>query len=362
MRALRYHAPGDLRVDTDVPEPKCQPHQLKIKPAFVGICGTDLHEYSTATFVPIDTPHPLTGEKAPVGVGHEFSGTITEVGSEVKDGWKVGDKVAVQPTLCCWSQGKHAGCDACDQSAINICSSGGFVGLSGGGGGVSDFVCIDSQFAFKLPSNVDLDVGALVEPLAVAWHAVDQYELRKGDAALVLGAGPIGLSVIQCLKARGAETIIVAEVAAERKAFAKHFGATHIVDPTKEDVAGKAKEITGGKGVDVALDCAGVAASIKSEVAAVRVRGTVVNVAIWEKEVPVQPNWFVFGEKSYKAVLGYLQKDFAGVVKALGDGKLQPTKMITSKIRVDRVVEDGYNALINEKDKHVKILIDVQGS
>lgn len=117
----------------------------------------------------------------------------------------------------------------------------------------------------------------------------------------MLGAGPIGLSVIQCLKARGAETIIVAEVAKERKAFAQHFGATHIIDPIKEDVPAKCKEITGGKGVDVALDCAGVAASIKSAVAAVRVKGTVVNVAIWEKEIPVQPNWFVFGEKTYKA-------------------------------------------------------------
>lgn len=299
MRALRYHAPQDLRVD-DIPEPTCAPHQLKIQPAFVGICGTDLHEYSTATFVPVKDPHPLTGETAPVGVGHEFSGTVTEVGSDVK-GWSVGDKVAVQPTLCCWGEGKHEGCDACGQGAINICSSGGFVGLSGGGGGVSDYVCVDARFVFKLPEGVPLDVGALVEPLAVAWHAVDQYEMKKGDAALVLGAGPIGLSVVQCLKARGAEKIIVAEVAGERKRFARDFGATDIVDPSKEDVVARVKELTGGKGVDVALDCAGVPASIKSAVAAVRVKGTVVNVAIWEKEVPVQPNWFVFGEKTYRA-------------------------------------------------------------
>lgn len=174
MRALRYHGPGDLRVDTDVPEPSCQPHEIKIRPAFVGICGTDLHEYSTATFVPMKDAHPLTGEKAPVGVGHEFSGTITEIGDQVDKGkgWKVGDKVAVQPTLCCWGEGKHSGCDACEQGVINICSSGGFVGLSGGGGGVSDAVCIDQRFVFKLPDGVGLDIGALVEPLAVAWHAV----------------------------------------------------------------------------------------------------------------------------------------------------------------------------------------------
>lgn len=124
---------------------------------------------------------------------------------------------------------------------------------------------------------------ALVEPLAVAWHAVDATYIEKGDDALVLGAGPIGLGVIQCLKARGANQIFVAEVAAERQNFAKHFGATHIFDPTKEDVVARCKELTGGRGPQIALDCAGVAASIKTATLAVRARGRIVNVAIWEK-------------------------------------------------------------------------------
>ncbi|KAI9880267.1 MAG: hypothetical protein M1823_006750, partial [Watsoniomyces obsoletus] len=224
---------------------------------------------------------------------------------------------------------------------------------------MSEAVCIDDGFVFKLPESIPLDIGALVEPLAVAWHAVDQYDIQKGDSALVLGAGPIGLGVVQCLKARGAETIIVAEVAKQRQEYATHFGATHILDPRTEDVVKKCKELCDGQGPKVALDCAGVAASIKTAALAVRARGTVVNVAIWEKEVPVQPNWFVFGEKMFKAVLGYLQKDYAAVINAISEGKLQPVKMITSKIRVDRVVEDGYTPLINEKDKHVKILVDM---
>lgn len=289
MRALRYHGPKDLRVD-NIPEPECQDHQIKVKPAFIGICGTDLHEYSTPTFIPQPgAPHPITGESMPVGVGHEFSGTVVEIGPKAKNdqGLKVGDKVAVQPTLCCWS------CEPCRAGHINSCDKAGFVGLSGGGGGMSDLVCVEASFCFKLPPDIPLDIGALVEPLAVAWHAVDQYPLQQGDETLVLGAGPIGLGVIQCLKARGAGTIIVVEVAAERQNFAKHFGATHILDPTKEDIVKKCKEICGGQGPKVALDCAGVPASIKSGTLALRPRGTLVNVAIWEKEVPVNPNWFV---------------------------------------------------------------------
>lgn len=216
-------------------------------------------------------------------IGHEFSGSVVEIGSKVKNeqGLKVGDLVAVQPTICCFK------CPSCEEGFINCCNSAGFLGFSGGGGGMSDYVCVDASFVFKLPNGIPLEIGALVEPLAVAWHAVDQYPIKEGDDALVVGAGPIGLGVIQCLKARGAKTIIVAEVAQERQNFAKQFGATHVLDPRTEDVVKKSKEICGGEGPHVALDCAGVAASIKTAVLAVRSRGTVINVAIWEKEVSI---------------------------------------------------------------------------
>ncbi|RMZ91602.1 hypothetical protein DV736_g1191, partial [Chaetothyriales sp. CBS 134916] len=343
MRALRYHGPSDLRVDKDVPAPTCGPGQVKIKPVFVGICGTDLHEYSTPTFIPQPgAPHPLTNETWPVAIGHEFSGTVLEIGANAQLPYAKGLK-------------------ACRESHINSCDSAGFVGLSGGGGGMSDEVCIDGRFVFKLPDGVGLDIGALVEPLAVAWHAVDQYPFshRADITALVMGAGPIGLGVIQCLKARGAKTIIAVEVAKQRQEFAREFGAEHVVNPLEEDVVKRARQICHGNGVDVAFDCAGVPVSVKSAVLAVKAGGTVVNVAIWEKEVPINPNWFVFGEKVYKAVLGYLPQDFNGVIEALAEGKLKPANMITRRIAVDRVVEDGFTPLIKEKDKHVKILVDM---
>ncbi|KAK5084655.1 hypothetical protein LTR05_005733 [Lithohypha guttulata] len=342
MRALRYHGTKDLRVEHDVPEPKCGDNQIKVKPAFVGICGTDLHEYSSATFIPTkENPHPVTKESMPVTIGHEFSGTVLEIGSKVQTDIKVGDKVAVQPTIACFE------CGACKDGLINCCDSAGFIGLSGGGGGLSDAVCAGAEFVFKLPPNIDLDIG------------VEAAGIQKGDDAVVMGAGPIGLGVIQCLKAEGANKIIVAEVAKERQNFAKHFGATHILDPRHEDVVAKCKELTGGQGPQIALDCAGVAASVKTACLAVRANGRIVNVAIWEKEVPFNPNNVVFGEKKYSGVLGYLQKDYRGVIDALGSGALKPEKMITGKIAIDRVVEDGFEPLINEKEKHVKILVDL---
>ena len=317
--------------------------------------GTDLHEYlGGPTFSPVE-PHPVTKEKIPITIGHEFSGTVTEVGKGVTK-FEVGQYVCVQPTIYCGS------CGPCKADAENSCINGGFVGLSGAGGGMSEEVVVPERAVFKLPKGMSLDVGALVEPLAVAWHAVDVSPIANIEQpkCIVFGGGPIGLSVGQVLLARGANPVICVEVAEKRQQFAKDFGAHYIIDPTKEDVPKRALEICGGvNGPDIAWDCAGVKASVKAAFQSIRPRGTVVNVAIWEDEIPFNPNWLVFGEKKYVATLGYQAKDFAGTIDALEKGKLKPDAMITSKISMDNLVKDGYTPLIKEKDKHVKILVDV---
>lgn len=155
MRALRYHNPGDIRLEHGIPEPVCSDVQVKVKPAFVGICGTDLHEYSSSTFIPeCGKPHPVTGETRPVTIGHEISGTVVEVGARAtnKD-LKVGTRVAIQPTVCCFQ------CPSCLDGHYSCCATPGFLGLSGGGGGLSDAICVNSEFVHALPDDIDLDVG-----------------------------------------------------------------------------------------------------------------------------------------------------------------------------------------------------------
>ena len=230
---------------------------------------------------------------------------------------------------------------------------------------MSESVVVPAEACFPLPDDLDLDIGALVEPLAVAYHAVDASPIAeiKEPKCVVFGGGPIGLAVVQVLLARGAKMVICVEVAKKRQEFAKEFGAHHVLDPMKDDVVSSALELCGGEyAPDLAFDCAGVPASLETACKVVRSRGTVVNVAIWEKSVPFNPNWLVFREASYKAVLGYQKKDFQGVIKALEEGKIKPAAMITSKILMERLVDDGYWALIKEKDKHVKILVDVRAS
>ncbi|KAJ0166700.1 putative diacetyl reductase [(R)-acetoin forming] 2 [Colletotrichum tanaceti] len=358
MRAARYHGREDIRIE-EIPEPPCGPNQVKIAPAFVGICGSDLHEYlGGPNFCPASR-HPVTGDSIPVTLGHEFSGVIKEIGPEVAAAHlRVGLPCAVQPTVYCGT------CAACDAGAENACHNGGFIGLSGGGGGLSDAVCVPADQVFPLPEGVPLDLGALVEPLAVAWHAVAAAApaVTPESTVLVMGGGPIGLAAVLCLVAKGVKNIIVAEIATARRRFAKEFGAAHIINPKEHDVLGETMGITGGVGADVVFDCAGSPASVKAACEAVKTRGIVVNVAIWEKEIPFNPNWLTKRESSYKSVLGYQKADYEAVIENLRTGALKPASMITRKIPLDDLIEHGIKALVTDKDNQVKILVDLNAS
>ncbi|KAF3385120.1 putative diacetyl reductase [Penicillium rolfsii] len=356
MRAVRYHGREDVRVD-EVPEPLLSKilgsHNPKIKPAFVGICGSDLHEYVGGPHTVPQNPHPITGEKLPTTLGHEFSGVIEEVGIDVTD-LKIGDKVAVKPTLSdgtCWP---------CSMGRMNCCNSLGFIGYSGSAGGLSDHVIVDREHAILLPESIPLDVGALIEPLSVAWHAVSRSPLQKGDTALVVGAGPIGLAIIQVLRAREIESIIAVEVSKRRREFAATFGASHVLNPMDGDTVSDIRTIMGDvKGVAVAFECSGVQAGLDTAMAGTRVRGTTVILSLWEEKPVLDAFAVVLGEKHIAGAVVYDEGDFEGVIGAIESGKLQPRSMITSTIPVKEIVEMGLKALIHEKDKHIKILVDI---
>jgi threonine dehydrogenase-like Zn-dependent dehydrogenase len=300
----------------------------QIAPAYVGICGTDLREYlGGPTFAPTE-PHPVTQDKIPITLGHEFSGIVTEVGPDVSS-FAPGQHIVVQPTVYCGS------CQACTAGVENVCYKGGFIGLSGGGGGLSDSVVVPERAVLALPDNVPLDVGALVEPLSVAWHAISASPLNPDSVVLVLGGGPIGLAIVQCLVSLNTKTIMLSEVSKSRQRFAREFGANHVIDPLTYDTVAVSRQLSGKDGPDIVFDCAGVPASLKTACTAVRARGTVVNVAIWEKEVPFNPNMLVFREAKYTAVLGYQKKDVQAVIDQLAAGTFAsrfPCEMVVANL------------------------------
>ena len=164
-----------------------------------------------------------------------------------------------------------------------------------------------------------------MEPLAVAWHAVNMSPFKKGDSVLILGGGPIGLAVVQVLKARGAEKIIVSEMAPRRKEFARQFGAHYVLDPSKDDIVASVKAICNQQGCNVAFDAAGVQSGLDQAIQAIRARGTLVNIAVWEKTATITPNWLCFRERKYMGVATYQEGDFQDVLDAISSGEFERT-------------------------------------
>jgi (R,R)-butanediol dehydrogenase/meso-butanediol dehydrogenase/diacetyl reductase len=349
MKAARFYGPGDIRID-DVQEPATRPGTVKVEVEWAGICGTDLHEYLEGPiFAPTAAaPHPLTGESVPITLGHEFAGVVAELGEGV-EGVRVGDRVAVEPYIICGN------CDACTSGRYNVCQTLGFVGLSGYGGGFSQFVVAQERWIHPL-GELGTDVGALIEPLAVAYHAVRLSGVKPAHTALVFGAGPIGLVTTAALKAAGVEEIIVVEPAAVRKAKAPIAGADHVLDPTTTDVVAEVRELTKGRGADVSFECAGIDAVLKSAILSTRAGGTVVNVAIWGHEASVAMNDLVFHEVNILGSLAYAG-DHPATIEMVASGKVDPFQFITGRVELDEIVPKGFDELINNKEENVKILV-----
>jgi (R,R)-butanediol dehydrogenase/meso-butanediol dehydrogenase/diacetyl reductase len=349
MKAARFHGRGDIRVE-DVPAPRVGPGQVEVSVDWCGICGTDLHEFLEGPiFIPQEgAPHPITGSELPVVMGHEFAGVVSAVGSGVT-GVREGDRVAVEPYYVCDE------CVACTAGRYNICRKLGFVGLSGQDGGFAERCVVDARWVHPL-GDLPTDIGALVEPLAVGYHAVRLSGLRPGGTAAVFGAGPIGLVTAAALKAAGAGKVVVVEPAAARKAKAAGAGADEVLDPTGTDVPDAIRDLTAGAGADVAFECAGVDAVLAAAIGSVRPGGTVVNVAIWGHVPKVAMNDLVLSEVSVIGSLAYCG-DHADTIALLRDGKVDAEQFITGRIGLADLVDGGFRELIDNKEENVKILV-----
>ncbi|KAE8142428.1 chaperonin 10-like protein [Aspergillus pseudotamarii] len=352
MEAVRFHGPRDIRVET-IDEPVCGKGQVKIRPAFVGLCGSDIHEYTGGPVLIPQEPHNITGRSWPVTLGHEFSGIVHEVGEGVTN-VSPGQRVVVRPTIF------DRQCTACKRGYEYCCENIGFIGLSGYGGGLAKYHVAPAEHFYPIPDNVSLEVAALIEPLAVAWHAVNLSPFKMGDNVMVVGGGPVGIGIVQVLNLQGAKNIMVSELYEKRRRFAIEYGATHAFDPGQEDVTQRVMEMTDGVGADVIFDVAGVEKALNGAISACRTHGTIINVAVWEKKPAIPVNDLMYNEVNYTGSALYDEGSFEAVIKALGYGQLKPEKMVTSKIRLNETVERGFQTLVNDREDHCKILIDVQ--
>ena len=347
MKAAVWYGVKDLRIeDRDLKPMKAD--EVKVRVAWAGICGSDLHEYQEGpVFIPVDKEDELTGEVAPLIMGHEFAGVIEEIGSEVTK-YKVGDRVAINPTLT------HGNLP----EALDTYDGFSFIGLHGDGG-FTKFANAPEKQVYKLPESLSLQDGALVEPMAVAVQAVKESEMLFGDTVAVFGAGPIGLLTIIAAKAAGASKIIVLDLSANRLEKALELGATHAVNSGEVDGVKAVRDIVPG-GVDVTFEVAGVAPTFKASIDATRARGTVVIVSIFARPIEWNPIHLTNTGVKLTSTIAYTPTTFQQTVDLMGTGQLKPQGIVTSKIVLDDIVAKGFEALTTDKTQ-AKILVELSG-
>ena len=269
MLAARLHGPHDLRID-EIPHPGPPgPGQALLRVGAVGVCGSDLHTF-------LDARIGNTAVTSPLILGHEFAGII-EAGPHALDGTHrplpVGTSVAVDPA---WPCGQ---CELCRRGDPNLCLHLHFAGLAPDGGALCQWMLVPASACFPLPATIDFAQGALLETLGVALHAVDLAKIRPADSVAILGAGPIGLCILQAARLAGAGPIFISDKFPWRLALVEKLGGIPIPCDTSDPVA-SVRHATAGRGVDVAIEAAWADATIQQAAAMARSGGRLVLVGI----------------------------------------------------------------------------------
>lgn len=356
MRAVRIHGAEDLRLE-NVETPEVEPGKVLLTGGFSGICGSDLHFYYEPALAAesmgwnLHEPAELTGAKWPQIFGHEFSGTVAAVGEGVFN-VKVGDDVAVFPYHFCGE------CEACRSGAPNLCPLMAFEGGQGRSGGMAEVKIVNADKCYVLPEGISLELGALVEPMAVAFHGVKQAKAESARCALVLGGGPIGVGAFFALKTVGVETIIVSEPSAARREVLSRIGVENLVDPTTQDVAEQVRALNNGPGADVVIDCAGAPVAFPSAIESLRLNGRMVIVAVYEKPIDLNP-MILGGSKSITNSFTYTPDDFQEVVDGMADGNYTTEGGWINKVSMDQA-EAAIHRL--RQGDGMKVLVDVSSN
>jgi L-iditol 2-dehydrogenase len=324
--------------------PQIGPEEVLIKLDYVGICGSDMHYYVS------DRIGPYTAE-SPFVLGHEPGGVVVEVGSNVTS-LKIGDKVALEPGKTC---GK---CEFCTTGRYNLCRDVIFFATPPVDGVFQEYINHPANLCFKLPDNVSTLEGALIEPLAVGFHAANQGDAHTGQKAIVFGSGCIGLVSMMALKAKGISQVYVADIMENRLAKALELGAAGVINPQKDDVIKRAAEITGGAGFDLALESAGTEITTRQSIAIVK-KGAVIVLVGYSKsgEMNLPMTLVLDKELTLKSVFRY-RHIYPMAIEAVASGAVN-LKGIVSNIYDFNDIQRAMDESINNKATIVKSVVKI---
>ena len=351
MRAIRWHARNDVRLDRiPIPRPPGL-GEVRIAVAWSGICGTDREEWRHGPlFVPASGPHPLTGARAPITMGHEIAGHVVEVGAGVTD-LVPGTLVAVDPNLSCGQ------CWWCARHEVTLCPGYAALGLSADGG-LAEQVVVHGRFCIPVDPAVDPATAALAEPLAVAVRAMRRGRLRLGESVAVFGGGMIGIACLVAARAAGASVVAVLDPVPGRRDLALRLGADAALDPVDPGSADAIRALTGGRGADLSVDAAGAPGVVPAALDVTRRGGRCVLVGLSSTPTTLDTVRVAACEQELIGVISHVwDEDMAAAVALLERGALHADQVVAARISLEETVAVGFEAVSRSDLPGVKILV-----
>ena len=324
--------------EIDIPKPG--PDQVLVKIKRIGVCGSDIHVYHGQ--------HPYTSY--PVTQGHEVSGKSVELGEYVKD-LKVGQRVTIEPQVFCGR------CHPCLHGKYNLCENLKVMGFQTTGT-ASEYFAVDASKITPLPEGMSYDDGAMIEPLAVTVHAAKRFPDIKGAKVAILGAGPIGILLVQAVKACGAAEVLVTDISDYRLSLAKSLGADYAVNTKDADFAKVITDAFGPDKADVIYDCAGTDITMNQAIQNARKGSTIILVAVFANMANVDLAKLNDSELDLNTTMMYRHEDYVDALKFVNEGKIRLAPLATAHFPFAEY-DAAYKYIDANRESTMKVLIDV---
>lgn len=336
MKAVQVTKPGDLQI-AEVEKPKLEDStHVLIRVKAAGLCGSDISIYRGTS--PVAT--------YPRVIGHEFTGEIVELGSDVSS-VSLGDHVVVNPVVQCGT------CPVCKRNRGNVCSNLEVIGVHQDGG-FREYVSVPEKNVFRISSDIPWEKAAIIEPYTVAAQVTSRGSVQAGDTVLIMGCGQIALTILQVCKLLGAECIMT-DLVDSRRQRAKAYGAKEVIDASTEDVCKRVKELTDGVGVDVAIDAACAGITLKQAIESVRPAGVVVTMGFADRPVAVNELTITKNELDIRGSRLNNNK-FPQVIQWVENGDLELGQIITDQMHFTKVL-DGIEKVKNDPENTLKVVL-----
>ncbi len=328
-----------ITIKNDFLKPEINSDEVLIKVKKVGICGSGVGSYKTGgPYIPGNI------------IGHEFSGEIVEIGEEVKK-LKIGSRVTVNPQIPCND------CYYCNHDQENMCKLQNYTLGATENGAMRDYINVKADRIHLLPDNVSYEGGATVEPLSIALHAIQQSGFRIGDTAAVLGAGPIGLFIIQVLKVSGAKKIFALEPVESKQKKALELGADKVFKPNAWN---KIVRLTDKLGPDYVYDCVGLSSTVSTSLSLIKKGGCITIIGMHDSFYEIKnAQLLILNSITIKGTYGYTQDVYKTAISLLEQKKINVESIITNQIKIDEVPQ-MFEKLANPPHDELKVLVDFQ--